>query len=52
LIARRAALAGARATMPLFDLARFTCALERGYDAAWSQWCAGQPPQDITVADA
>jgi predicted O-linked N-acetylglucosamine transferase (SPINDLY family) len=49
LAARRAALAP-RAS-PLFDLDRFVRALERGYATAWERWCAGDAPQDITVAD-
>ncbi len=49
-LARRRAALAPRAS-PLFDLDRFVRGLERGYLAAWERWCAGQPPQDITVAD-
>ncbi|MBI3516464.1 MAG: tetratricopeptide repeat protein [Proteobacteria bacterium] len=45
----RAELAAKRATAPLFDLERFVRALERGYEAAWARWHAGQPADHITV---
>jgi predicted O-linked N-acetylglucosamine transferase (SPINDLY family) len=46
----RARLEAARATAPLFDIARFTHDLEAIYHAMWAGHAAGQPPAPIAVS--
>ena len=38
-----------RATMPLFDMARYTRHLEAGYRRMWEIWQRGEPPEPFAV---
>jgi len=49
LAAVRARLAANRATMPLFDTARFARDLERAFEAMWARHAAGLPPDHIAI---
>jgi len=50
LAALRQRLPGNRATMPLFDIGRFTRNLERAYRRMWEIWRAGGPPAAFAVS--
>ena len=38
-----------RSTMPLFDIARYTRAIEAAYRQMWETWQAGAPPAAFAV---
>jgi predicted O-linked N-acetylglucosamine transferase (SPINDLY family) len=40
-----------RASLPLFDTARFACNLERAYEMVWQRHLSGQPPAPIEVTE-
>jgi predicted O-linked N-acetylglucosamine transferase (SPINDLY family) len=37
------------AASPMTDGARFTPGLEAAYRQMWRRWCAGEPPEAITI---
>lgn len=45
----KAKLAAHRASYPLFRPERITRAIERGYDAAYGRYLAGEPPADLAI---
>lgn len=45
----RAKLARNRPTAPLFDMARFTRAIEAAYRRMWERWCSGKEPQAFAL---
>jgi protein O-GlcNAc transferase len=50
LLARlRQRLENHRSTMPLFNIARFTCDLEAAYQQMCETWKAGRPPRAFSV---
>jgi predicted O-linked N-acetylglucosamine transferase (SPINDLY family) len=49
--ALRARIAANRRVFPLFDTPRFVRNLERAYLRMWDIYCAGEPPQAITITD-
>jgi predicted O-linked N-acetylglucosamine transferase (SPINDLY family) len=49
LAALKATLARHRDTEPLFDTARFTRNLERGYEVMWDRSQRGLPPEGFAV---
>jgi predicted O-linked N-acetylglucosamine transferase (SPINDLY family) len=51
LAAVRGKLAANRLTAPLFDIARYTRALERAYEQMWDRWQRGLPPEPFAVSD-
>ena len=50
LIAMRPALRAQTEASPLMDEAGFVGVLERAYRAMWRRWCAGQPPEAISIS--
>jgi protein O-GlcNAc transferase len=46
----RRRLAGNRARMPLFDMARYTGGIEAAFSGMWQRWHAGEPPAGFRVA--
>jgi protein O-GlcNAc transferase len=46
----RQRLVSDRSTMPLFNIARFTCDLEAAYQQMCETWKAGQPPRAFSVS--
>jgi protein O-GlcNAc transferase len=51
LAAIREKLTANRLTAPLFDIARYTRALERAYEQMWDRWQRGLPPEPFAVSD-
>ena len=49
LVASRAALRAELEASPLMDEVGFAGALERAYRAMWRRWCAGQPPEALSI---
>ena len=50
LVAMRSELRAQLEASPLMDEVGFVGALERAYRAMWRRWCAGQPPEALSIA--
>ncbi len=50
LLASRAALRAELEASPLMDEVGFARSIERAYRAMWRRWCAGEPPEALSIS--